>query len=44
MFLGFVAVTLVVTWWAARRSTGSSAYFAAGTLIDGLAEWDCGCR
>ncbi|NDD62886.1 MAG: cation acetate symporter [Acidobacteria bacterium] len=33
MFLGFVAVTLGVTWWAARRSTGSSAYFAAGRSL-----------
>ena len=33
MFLSFVAVTLGVTWWAARRSTGSSAYFAAGRSL-----------
>ncbi len=33
MFLGFVAVTLGVTWWAARRSAGSSAYFAAGRSL-----------
>ena len=33
MFLSFVGVTLVVTWWAARRSTGSSAYFAAGRSL-----------
>src|SRR5262249_27582091 len=30
MFLVFIAITLCITWWAARRSTGSSAYFAAG--------------
>ncbi len=35
MFLGFVAVTLAVTWWSARRSSGASAYFAAGRRITG---------
>src|SRR3974377_176731 len=35
MFLAFVAVTLVITYWAARRSTGASAYFAAGRRITG---------
>jgi len=35
MFLVFVAVTLAITYWAARRSTGSSAYFAAGRQIKG---------
>ncbi len=35
MFLGFVAVTLGITWWAARRNTGSSAYFAAGRSLKG---------
>lgn len=33
MFLLFVVVTLSVTWWAARRSSGSSAYFAAGRSL-----------
>jgi cation/acetate symporter len=33
MFLVFIAVTLCITWWAARRSTGSSAYFAAGRSL-----------
>ncbi|MGH9752574.1 MAG: solute symporter family protein [Blastocatellia bacterium] len=33
MFLGFIAITLYITWWAARRSTGSSAYFAAGRSL-----------
>jgi cation/acetate symporter len=33
MFLSFIAVTLYITWWAARRSTGSSAYFAAGRSL-----------
>ena len=35
MFLVFVLITLVITYWAARRSTGSSAYFAAGRSIKG---------
>ncbi|HEX8283462.1 MAG TPA: amino acid permease [Pyrinomonadaceae bacterium] len=35
MFLVFVAVTLGITYWAARRSTGTSAYFAAGRQIKG---------
>ncbi len=35
MFLSFVAATLVVTWWSARRSSGASAYFAAGRRITG---------
>jgi len=35
MFLAFVAVTLAITWWAARRSSGASAYFAAGRRITG---------
>ena len=33
MFLTFIAITLVITWWAARRNTGSSAYFAAGRSL-----------
>ncbi|HEY8900214.1 MAG TPA: cation acetate symporter [Chthoniobacterales bacterium] len=35
MFLAFVAATLAVTWWSARRSSGASAYFAAGRRITG---------
>ena len=35
MFLSFVAVTLGITWWAARRSTSTAAYFAAGRRISG---------
>ena len=35
MFLVFIAVTLVITSWAARRSSGASAYFAAGRRITG---------
>lgn len=33
VFLIFVAATLGVTYWAARRSRGASAYFAAGRRI-----------
>src|SRR5436853_975034 len=35
MFLSFIFITLVITYWAARRSRGSSAYFAAGRQIKG---------
>ncbi|HEX8311081.1 MAG TPA: cation acetate symporter [Chthoniobacteraceae bacterium] len=35
MFLAFVAITLVITWFSARRATGSAAYFAAGRSIKG---------
>ncbi|HXS80318.1 MAG TPA: cation acetate symporter, partial [Gammaproteobacteria bacterium] len=33
MFLGFIAVTLWITWWAARKSAGASAFFAAGRSL-----------
>src|ERR1700752_3261420 len=33
MFLGFIAVTLWITWWAARRSAGARAFFAAGRSL-----------
>ena len=33
VFLAFVASTLAITGWAARRSRGASAYFAAGRRI-----------
>ncbi len=33
MFLLFIAITLWITWWAARKNTGSSAYFAAGRSL-----------
>src|SRR5208283_5414381 len=33
MFLGFIAITLGITYWASKRSSGSSAYFAAGRQI-----------
>jgi cation/acetate symporter len=35
MFLGFVAATLVITYFSASKSSGSSAYFAAGRRITG---------
>jgi len=35
MFLVFIAVTLAITYWASRRSAGSSAYFAASRQITG---------
>ena len=35
MFLGFVALTLLITFWAAKKNTGASAYFAAGRSITG---------
>ena len=34
MFLVFIAITLAITYWAARRSSGASAYFAAGRQIN----------
>jgi len=33
MFIGFVGVTLVITYWASRRSSGANAFFAAGRQI-----------
>lgn len=35
MFLVFVAVTLVITWWAARRTRTASDYYAAGSSLSG---------
>jgi len=35
MFLAFVAATLVITWYSARKSSGAGAYFAAGRRITG---------
>src|SRR5947199_800388 len=35
MFLVFIAITLCITYWAAKRSSGASAYFAAGRRIKG---------
>lgn len=36
MFLAFVAVTLAVTWWAARRTRTARDFYAAGGRITGL--------
>jgi len=33
LFLAFIAVTLCITYWAARRSSGAGAYFAANRQI-----------
>jgi cation/acetate symporter len=35
MFVAFVVVTLVITYFSARKATGSTAYFAAGRSIKG---------
>ena len=35
MFLGFIAVTLAITYWAARRTSGADAFFAASRQITG---------
>src|SRR5258708_1376455 len=35
MFVTFIAITLGITYWAARRSTGASNFFAAGRSIKG---------
>ncbi|MDR3401241.1 MAG: cation acetate symporter [Chthoniobacter sp.] len=35
MFIGFVAATLVITYFSARKASGSNAYFAAGRRITG---------
>jgi cation/acetate symporter len=35
IFLSFVAVTLLITAWSARRSRGAESYFAAGRRITG---------
>src|ERR1700752_4607807 len=35
MFLIFIAITLAITYWASRRSAGSSAYFSASRQIKG---------
>ncbi|MEA3211119.1 MAG: cation/acetate symporter [Chthoniobacter sp.] len=36
MLIGFVATTLVITWFSTRKSPGSSAYFAADRRLTGL--------
>jgi Na+(H+)/acetate symporter ActP len=35
MFAAFVLVTLGITYWAAKKATGASGYFAAGRSIKG---------
>lgn len=35
MFLGFIAITLIITYWAARRTSGADAFFAANRQITG---------
>src|ERR1700694_3504675 len=35
MFLFFVSITLVITYWAARRTSGANAFFAANRQIKG---------
>ncbi len=35
MFLFFVGITLLITYWAARRTSGASAFFAANRQIKG---------
>src|SRR5688500_6585480 len=35
-FLGFVAITLVITWWAARRTRTSAEFFAAGGKVSAV--------
>src|SRR3954447_13651140 len=35
MFIIFIAITLGITYWAARRATGASAFFAANRQITG---------
>jgi len=36
MFVGFVLVTLVITWWAAKRTRSASDFYTAGGGITGL--------
>ena len=43
MFLAFVAVTLAVTFWAARQTRTTKDFYAAGGRITGLSEWPCDC-
>jgi cation/acetate symporter len=35
MFLFFVSITLAITYWAARRTSGANAFFAANRQIKG---------
>jgi cation/acetate symporter len=34
-FIGFIVLTLLITGWAARRSSAAVSYFAAGRRITG---------
>ncbi len=36
MFLGFVVLTLGITWWAARRTRSTTDFYAAGNRIGGF--------
>jgi cation/acetate symporter len=35
-FFGFVAITLAITWWAARRTKSTEHFYAAGRSVTGL--------
>jgi cation/acetate symporter len=35
-FFLFVAVTLAITWWAARRTSSTEHFYAAGRSVTGL--------
>jgi cation/acetate symporter len=35
-FVGFIIVTLAITWWAARRTKTTSEFYAAGRSVSGL--------
>jgi cation/acetate symporter len=36
MFLAFISVTMAITWWASRRTSTASDYYAAGSGITGF--------
>jgi cation/acetate symporter len=36
VFVGFVALSLLITWWAARRTHSTSEFYTAGSKITGL--------
>ena len=36
MFLGFIAVTLAITWWASRRTQTTADFYSAGRTITGF--------
>ena len=35
-FFAFVAVTLAITWWAARRTRSTEHFYAAGRSVTGV--------